>query len=141
MGYGAPVTINNTGYIHGNVKLSNFGDTFNNMATGTWVMAGNSYFNNGVDVVNNQGLVKMDSGAAQWTYSPDPATLGEPIRVITLNSLEVFNNEGGMLSMVNGLANDRIVITGPSSVPGGKVYFNGSGNSTLAIDALLAVRR
>lgn len=136
--YGAPVTINNNGEIDGNVLLSNFGDTFNNNATGTWLMKGNSYFNGGTDVVNNAGLVKMDANAAAHRHSPDPATYGEAIRVITLYGLEVFNNDGGTLSMANGSANDRIVITGPSSLPGGKVYFNGSGNSTLVIDAVLA---
>ncbi len=57
--FGAPTTINNDGFIQGNVQLTAFADTFNNNKGGTWVMKGDSNFGAGNDVVNNGGVVRV----------------------------------------------------------------------------------
>jgi hypothetical protein len=58
---GALTTINSSGYIFGNLQLSALNDAFNN--SGKWMMAGNSNFGRGNDVVSNTGVVTMLSGS------------------------------------------------------------------------------
>ena len=140
--YGAPTSIFNWGYIHGNIQLGAFDNFFWNESGGVWRMRGDSNFGGSYSIVDNQGKVEFDASGSASQWSPDPGTLGQRFNVITLYGLNQFNN-GGLITMVNGSPNDRMVITGPT--PDGAVNFHGytwtSGNhtytSTLAVDALL----
>ena len=123
------------GPIHGNVQLAAFNNVFNNTATGLWAMQGNSNFGGKGSVVNNAGTVTSFLPGS-YQNSPDPGTRRQVFSTVTLYGLEMFNNSG-LVTMVDGSPNDRIVITGPTSLAGNKVYFNGTGNSTLAVDASL----
>jgi hypothetical protein len=124
-------------------------NTFNN--TGEWVMQGDSRFGGNVlSAVNNigtstnpidttcsvavGGCVTMVERGAELEPSPDPATAGVVFHVIELNGLETFNNNGGLITMINGNPTDRIVL---ANYAGKQVYFNGTGNSRLGVDAFL----
>ena len=132
---GAKATISNSGFIHGNVQLAAFNNVFNNTATGLWAMQGDSNFGGKGSVVNNAGTVSSILPGS-YQSSNDPGTRRQTFSTVTLYGLEMFNNSG-LVTMVDGSPNDRIVITGPTSLAGNKVYFNGTGNSTLAVDASL----
>jgi outer membrane autotransporter protein len=108
---GASTTIVNTGYMRGNLQLSSFNDTVNN--SGEWVMRRSSDFGTGTDAVNNSGIVSLYSTGRDTVF---------------LRGLENFNNTGGLVTMVDGGIRDRIVLSG---------NFNGTGDSTLAVDAFL----
>ena len=139
--YGAPTTIWNTGstndpgYIHGNIQLGAFNNTFFNETNGIWRMRGNSNFGGAFSNVDNAGIVSFDASGSASVRSPDFATAFQRQNVITLAGLYQFNNSG-LITMVNGSANDRMVITGPT--PFGNVNFTGYGNSTLHVDAFLS---
>ena len=136
---GAAATISNAGMIHGNVQLAAYNNVFNNSATGLWSMQGNSNFGGKASVVNNAGTVTSFLPGS-FQSSNDPGTRRQTFSTVTLYGLEMFNNSN-LVTMVDGSPNDRIVITGPTSLAGNKVYFNGSSTSTsmstLAVDASL----
>ncbi|MGH6726733.1 MAG: autotransporter domain-containing protein, partial [Pseudolabrys sp.] len=153
-------TINNAagGLIQGNIQsygLAN--NTFNN--AGTWVMQGNSNFSNtftrGTNTVNNTGLVTVlntdrgnrhRAGYGLVSGSNAPGlyvagsvfagvyTGGHPPRFYTtaVRGLTNWNNDGGTISLINGNANQQLLLSG---------NFNGTQSgpvtSTLKVDANL----
>ncbi len=145
---GSYIRINNyfNGTIQGNVQLSGAAQSIFNNA-GTWIMQGNSSFGAGKnDVFNNSlggtgGTVKMlnsnrDFAAAGAGYYVNGPVLsgfpGNRFHTIVLSGLENFNNDKGLVTMVNGYANQQIALSG---------NFNGTAagatTSTLAVDAFL----
>jgi uncharacterized protein with beta-barrel porin domain len=107
---GGGAAIQNSGTITGNVTLTAGSDTFNN--TSIFAARGNSDFGLGNNVFNNSGGFAFAS----------PGT-------VTLSNLQNFNNTGGVVNLMNGTTTDRLNLAG---------NFNGSGNSRLAVDAVLA---
>jgi outer membrane autotransporter protein len=107
---GGGATIQNSGTITGHVTLTAGSDTFNN--TSVFAARGNSDFGLGNNVFNNSGALTFAS----------PGT-------VTLSNLQSFNNTGGVVNLMNGTPTDRLNLAG---------NFNGSGNSRLAVDAVLA---
>ena len=86
-----------SGYIRGNLQLSNFNDTFNNLGTATnpsvWVMQGNSDFGRGNDTVNNSGVVRMLNSygsSSSSSGSIDISVSNSTNTTITVNSTTVF---------------------------------------------------
>ncbi len=145
---GSYIRINNyfNGTIQGNVQLSGAAQSIFNNA-GTWIMQGNSSFGAGKnDVFNNSlggtgGTVKMlnsnrDFAAAGAGYYVNGPVLsgfrGNRFHTIVVSGLENFNNDKGLVTMVNGYANQQIALSG---------NFNGTAagatTSTLAVDAFL----
>jgi hypothetical protein len=153
--WGAPVTINNAGYIRGNVVLNSLAhennkltNTFNN--TGKWVMQGDSWFGGNASTALNNigtstvatdttctvaagGCVTMVRKGSTDESSHDTATSGYVFHVVTLHGLANVNNEGGLIDMIDGQPNDRIVIENGDR----QVNFVGTGNSRLGVDAFL----
>jgi hypothetical protein len=140
----ASTTISNSGYVYGNVQTaggrqSGSVDTFNN--SGTWVMRGNSNFGSGVldtnDTLNNSGTIAMVNSRFDRTFAGAGYHYGtgfviplffDRFHTVFLNGLDNFNNSG-TVTMQNGSPDQQIVVSG---------NFNGSGNSTLKVDAFLA---
>src|SRR5205814_1362689 len=97
-----------------------FDDVLNN--AGFWNTAnGTSDFGFGEDVVNNTGTLRA---------ADDPTVLEDT----TLNHLDFFNNNGGLITMVDGQAGDILRLQTDESTPG--TLYTGNGGH-LAVDAVL----
>jgi len=149
-------TINNNagGLIQGNIRSSGRANvTINNV--GTWMMQGNSHFGPGTNTVNNTGLVTVlntDSGNrhragyglvsgsnAPGLYTAGSVfagvyTGGRPPRFYTtvVTGLTDWNNNGGTISLINGNANQQLLLSGNF-----KGTTSGPVTSTLKVDANL----
>ena len=111
--------INNSGIVLGLVNLTAQGDSFNNLEGGVFEARGSSAFGGGSDNFANSGIVHA---------ADDPAVMEQ----VLLGGLETFNNNnGGVISLVDGQAGD--IISMSSDVPGAFSYVGDQGR--LAIDA------
>ena len=96
--------INNSGIVLGLVDLTPQGDSFNNVGGGVFEARGSSAFGGGVDSFANSGIVHA---------AGDPTVMEQ----VLFGGLEVFNNNnGGVISLVDGQAGD--IISMSSDVPG-----------------------
>ena len=121
-GYGT-AKIYNAGLITGYVQLTEQSDLFVNQAGGVFETKKTSFFGGGNDLFLNQagGTVLAATNAKQSETS-------------AFQGLETFQNQG-TISTVDGGTGDVFTI---SNTPGGTdLDFNGSGDSTLAVDAFL----
>ncbi|MFD0986635.1 autotransporter domain-containing protein [Methyloligella solikamskensis] len=110
--------IYNAGTITGYMKLTDQRDRFFNQTGGLFEAKETSLFGEGDDLFRNEagGTVHVDGNAS-------------------FEDLERFENRG-LISLADGQAGDSFTI---SNTPGGMdTSFVGSGNSTLAVDAVLA---
>jgi len=115
--------IYNAGLITGYVNLTGQNDLFVNQAGGVFETKKTSLFGGGNDLFLNQagGTVLAATNAKQAETS-------------AFQGLETFNNKG-LISLQDGGTGDVFTI---SNTPGGTdLNFNGSGGSTLAVDAFL----
>lgn len=111
-GGAATINIGTAGRINGASTLTAGNDVINN--AGFYNAVGTTNFGAGVDAFNNlpSGTVASTAGAA------------------TFSNLEAFNN-GGLITMVNGAATDRLTLTNAS---GPAPVYTGTGGARLAID-------
>jgi autotransporter family porin len=116
-GPGAAI-INNSGTVLGLVDLTAQGDTFNNLAGAVFEARGTSVFGAGTDELANAGTLHA---------AFDPTTL----EITGLTGLETFNNNGGVISLVDGQAGDSFSMS--SDVPNAVAYAGTNGR--LAVDA------
>lgn len=112
---GGAATIDNLGALVGTLQLTDLSDSLDN--DGVWVTTGENLFGDGggVDVLNNRGTL----------FGADDPTIEEkPV----LNGLEAFNNDGGLISLVDGQVGDELRMNTAQYT---------STNGRLAVDAVL----
>lgn len=114
---GAGSLINNSGVLEGNLRLTAGEDIMIN--SGVFEATKDSIFGAGEDRFENSGVIRIGSAGVRTTARAAAAGTS-----VTLAGLEQFKNSG-MIDMRNGIAGDRLVLTG---------NFVGSGDSTLAVD-------
>lgn len=108
---GGPATINNTGSLNSDIRLTDGNDVLNN--SGTFVLGANADFGGGTDTLNNSGTIVLAAGNAAVST--------------TLVGLEQLNNSG-LVDMRNGITGDSLTLPGS---------FSGSGDSRLGLDVNL----
>lgn len=118
--------INNSGTVLGTVALAGGADIFTNTSGGTWNTAGGANeFGAGADRLNNQAGATIIAAVAGATGTT------------SFNDLETFEN-AGTLTMRNGLAGDRTMISGDYVGVGGLLILDTSlGGDASATDQLV----
>lgn len=145
VGGATTVTVGSTGNVNGPIQLTGNADTINN--AGAFTFRGTSNFGAGTDVFTNTGNLSLTQGATvngletltngasgtilvNGTTTLNGTTLGNAGQLIntggagTLSGLTAFNSTG-LITMVDGAANDTLTINAP---------YNGSGAARLAVD-------
>ncbi len=120
---GRAAVVNNSGTLNGYVALTANNDVVNN--SGRFVAIGDSNFGAGSDVFNNSGTVQIGSGATA------------PVAV-RFTGLETFNNTGGLVDLRNGRTGDTLTLPGTfvgsgDSRLGLDVLLDGTANDRLVI--------
>lgn len=115
---GAGSRIDNSGTIEGNLRLTAGEDVLIN--SGEFLATKDSIFGEGDDLFVNSGVIRI---GATGIATEGGRAAGAPTSV-TFAGLERFENSG-TVDMRNGIAGDRLVLSGA---------FTGTGGSTLALD-------
>ena len=120
---GGPITINSSGTLSSDIQLTAGNDRVNN--SGTFVVGSNPDFGAGTDVFANSGTVQVGAGANAVVNS-------------TFTGLETFNNNGGLIDLRNGRAGDTLTLPGTFNGSGNSqlgldVVLDGSANDRLII--------
>nr|WP_232493690.1 pertactin-like passenger domain-containing protein [Novosphingobium kaempferiae] len=108
------VTINNSGLIEGDLRLTNQKDTFVN--SGKFLAMGDSDFGDGDDLLLNSGTLVVRNLANEARAAAGTS--------VTLKGLERFENSG-TIDLRSGAVGDTLTLTG---------NYVGSGNALLALD-------